>query len=156
MKMLKRFSNFPRSNMLSRKSRNRPLRAVPRAKTSQNTLQHLHRHPAVTRAVAAAATMTRNQAAVPAAAAVHPGPTTSVQDHPHRVAVAVRKVVVAKRRAGKTRSGERLEGGGMPKKKRGETLQRLNPLFRRLSRPRCRPRTRRLKQTTNPREPKFR
>ena len=59
--------------MLSRKSRNLPLRAVPRAKTrvrraaavaapsiiqavaktSQNTLQHLRRHPAVTRAVAA-------------------------------------------------------------------------------------------------------
>ena len=57
--------------MLSRKSRNRPLRAVPRAKTrvkraavaapsiiqaaaktSQNTLQHLHRRPADTRAVA--------------------------------------------------------------------------------------------------------
>ena len=78
---------------------------------------------------AAAATMTRNQAAVPAAA-VHPSPTTSVQDHPHRVAVAVRKVVVAKRRAGKTRSGERLKRGGMPKKRRGETLQRLNPSFR--------------------------
>ena len=79
----------------------------------------------------AAATMTRNQAAVPAAAAaVHPSPTTSVQDHPHRVAVAVRKVVVAKRRAGNTKNGERLKRGGMPKKKRGETLQRLNPLFR--------------------------
>ena len=78
---------------------------------------------------AAAAIMTRNQAAVPAAA-VHPSPTTSVQDHPLRVAVAVRKVVVAKRRAGKTKSGERLKRGGMPKKKRGETLQRLNPLFR--------------------------
>ena len=79
---------------------------------------------------AAAGIMTRNQAAVPAAAAVHPSPTTSVQDHPHRVAVAVRKVVVAKRRVGKTRSGERLKKGGMPKKKRGEILQRLNPLFR--------------------------